>query len=67
MKFAERAGNVGTPQGSIFVTMFFLLYIHDLADDVNYNIIIYGNDNTLYFHCECSCDFWEQENLNFKI
>ena len=43
--------NAGIPNGSILGCTFFLLYIHDLPDDVICNIAIYDDDTTLYSKC----------------
>ena len=48
--------NVGVPQGSIFGTTLFLLYINDLPDDIICNIPIYGDDTTLYSNCDQTSD-----------
>ena len=42
----------GVPQGFIFAPTLFLLYIHDLPDDVICNIAIYADDTNLYSKCE---------------
>ena len=40
--------NVGVPKGSILGPTLFLLYIHELPDDVICNTAIYADDTTLY-------------------
>ena len=40
--------NVGVPKGSILGPTLFLLYIHELPDDVICNTAIYDDDTTLY-------------------
>ena len=42
----------GVPRGSIFGPTLFLLYIHDLPDNVICNIAIYADDTTLYLKCD---------------
>ena len=55
--------NAGVPQGSIFSSTIFLLYINDLPDDVICNIAIYTGDITLYSKCDLASDLWQQLEL----
>ena len=51
--------NAGVLQGSILGPTFFLLYIHDLCDDLIYDIAIYADDTTLYSMCDQVPDLWQ--------
>ena len=58
----EYSVNAGLPQGSILGPTPFLLYIHDLPDDVLCNINTYADDTTLYSKCDQASDLWQQQN-----
>ena len=59
--------NAGVPQGSILGPTLFLLYFHDLPDDVICNIIIYADDTTVYSKCNQASDLWQQLELAFEL
>ena len=59
--------NTGFPQGSIFGPTLFLLYIHDLPDDVICNIAIYTDETTLYSDCDQESDRWQQLELTSEL
>ena len=59
----EYSVNAGVPQSSILGPRLFLLYIHDLVDDVIRNIAIYAFDITLYSKCDQKSDLWQQPEL----
>ena len=53
--------NAGVPQGSIFGPTLFLLYIHNLPDDVICDIVMYADDTTFYSKCEQVSDLWQHQ------
>ena len=55
--------NAGVPQGFVLGPTLFLLYIHDLPDNVICNIAIYADDATLYSKCDQASDLWQQLEL----
>ena len=59
--------NTGVRQGSILGPTIFLLYIHDLSDDVICNIAIYVDDTTLYSKCHQASDLWKQLELASEL
>ena len=59
--------NTGVPQGYILGSTLFLLYIHDLPDDVICNIAIYADDTTLYSKCDQASDLWQQLELASEL
>ena len=54
-------------QGSILSPTLFLLYIHDLPDDVICNTAIYDDDTTLYSKCDQASDQWQQLELASEL
>ena len=59
--------NAGVPQGSIVgPTLFLLLYINDLPDDIIYNIAIYADD-TLFYKSDQTSVLWQQLELAFEL
>ena len=63
----EYSVNAGVPQGSILGPTPFLLYIHDLPDDVICDIAIYVDDTTLYSKCGQASDLWQQLKLASEL
>ena len=50
--------NARVHQGFIPGPTFFLLYINDLPDNVICDIVIYGDNATLYSKCDRASDLW---------
>ena len=61
----EHQVRTGVPQGSIIGPAHFLLYIHELPDDVICDIAIYADDTTLCYKCDLASDMWQQLELDF--
>ena len=59
--------NGGVPQGFILGPTPFLLYIHDLPDDVICDIAIYADDTTLYSKCDQASELWQQLELASEL
>ena len=55
--------NAGVPQGTILGPTLYLLYIHDLPDDVICDIAVYADDTTIYSKCDQASDVWQQLEL----
>ena len=55
--------NAGVPQGSIYSTAHFLLYIHDLPEGFICNITIYGDITTVCYKCDQASDLSQQLQL----
>ena len=51
--------NARVPQGCILVPTPFLLYIHDLPDDVICDVAMYADNATLYSKCDQASDLWQ--------
>ena len=67
-KFSQKYPvNVGVPQGSILDPPLFLLYIHDLPDNVICDIAVYAGDTTLYSKCDQAFDLWQQLELASEL
>ena len=54
----EYPANAGVLQRSILGPTLFLLYIHDLPDNLICNIAIYADDTALYSKCDQESDLW---------
>ena len=52
---------------SMLSPMLFLLYIHDLDDDVICDIAVYVDDTTLYSKCDQASDLWQQLELASEL
>ena len=57
--------NAVVSQGSILGLTLFQLYINDLPD-VICNIVIYGDDTTLYYKHDQTSDLWQKLELAFE-
>ena len=52
----SRLGVSGIPQGSVLGPVLFVLFIDDLADDVDGHVKIYADDTKIYRHVNTSDD-----------
>ena len=59
--------NAGVSEDFILRLTLFLLYIHDLPDDVICDIAIYADDTTLYSKCDRASDLWQQIELASEL
>ena len=67
MSSQEYPVNAGVLQGSILGPTLFLLYIHNLPDEVISNTAIDADDNTLYSKCNQVSDLWQQLELASEL
>ena len=59
--------NAGVPQDTILGPTLYLLYIHDLPDDVICDIAVYADDTTIYSKCDQASDVWQQLELASEL
>ena len=66
--FSEREDLLcGVPQGSILGPLLFLLYINDMPQSVNCELLLYADDTCLIFHHNDIKEIEIQLNKNFSL